>query len=112
MSKFIKVKVGQETLLVEVTRENQRYDGDVYRSGGEENSTVEKLDQMLDRVIQKQIVEHCKILMVAFEQLKTQPIPPKKASAEFGLQFNAEGNVYVAKVGSQSTFRISFEWEL
>jgi hypothetical protein len=43
--------------------------------------------------------------------VKTQTIPPKKAQAEFGLQFNGEGNVYVAKVGAQSSFKISFEWE-
>jgi hypothetical protein len=34
-----------------------------------------------------------------------------KANTEFGLQFNGEGNVYVAKVGAQANFKITFEWE-
>lgn len=109
MPKFIEMNLNDCSILIEVADDTPH---NRYRSGNDEKKVLKKLDEMLDEVIQKQIVEHCKILVGAFEKLKEQSISPKKANAEFGLQFNAEGNVFVAKVGSQSTFKISFEWEI
>lgn len=115
MAEFVEMKMGQGTILVEVAEKGktaQDYSG-YYQEGdrGGEEKVLAKIDVALDKVIQHQIVEHCKMLVGAFEQVKQQSIPPKKAQAEFGLQFNGEGNVYVAKVGAQSSFKISFEWE-
>ena len=115
MAELVQMKMGQGTVLVEVTEKGQTaqdFSGH-YEEGTErgEHKVLRKIDEALDTVIQDQIVEHCKILVGAFEQVKKQSIAPKKASAEFGLQFNGEGNVYVAKVGAQSSFKISFEWE-
>ena len=103
MAELVQMKMGQGTILVEVAEKSEAsksYDGH-YEEGdrGSEEKVFAKIDQALDKVIQNQIVEHCKMLVGAFEQVKTQAIPPKKAQAEFGLQFNGEGNVYVAKVG-------------
>ncbi len=106
MAQFIEMKLGKGTVLVEVAEK----DDAVYRSD-EDEKVLKKLDQVLDNVIQQQIVEHCKILVGAFGQLKDQSMTPKKAHAEFGLQFNAEGNVYVAKIGAESSFKVAFEWE-
>ncbi len=108
MPKIVEMKMGQGTVFVEVTEPAEDYD--TYRSG-ESRGVIEKIDQAFDRVIQHQIIEHCKILTTAFEQLQDEPIRPKKASAEFGLQFNGQGNVYVAKVGAQASFKSSFEWD-
>lgn len=118
MANLVQMKMGQGTILVEVTEKEQAakekdYSGhyqEGVRRGGEEK-VLRKIDRALDTMIQDQIVEHCHMLVGAFEQIKTHDIPPKKANAEFGLQFNGEGNVYVAKVGAQSSFKISFEWE-
>jgi len=109
------MKMGKGTILVEVTEkaaEVKDYDTyDEKAPRGEDGKVIAKIDQALDTMIQNQIAEHCKMLISAFEQVKQQAIPPKKAQAEFGLQFNGEGNVYVAKVGAQASFKISFEWE-
>lgn len=115
MAQLIEMKMRDSTILIETTEEieeSNKYDG-YYKEGqrGNKEKVLSKIDRALDTVIQKQIVEHYKMLIGAFEQVKTQSIPPKKARAEFGLQFNGEGNVYVAKVGAQSNFKISFEWE-
>ena len=135
MSNFVEMTMGGGTILIEAAETSEirhpREDKtkETYRGGddttektcreGEDTTektyrgerVLEKLDQVLDSVIQQQIVEHCKIFVGAFEQLEEASIKPKKANAEFGLQFNAEGSVYVAKIGAQSSFKISFEWE-
>lgn len=115
MAELVQMKMGQGTILVEVTDKGKtvqdfsgHYQDDVERG---ENKVLVKIDQALDTMIQDQIVEHCKMLAGAFEQIKKQTIAPKKAHAEFGLQFNGQGNVYVAKVGAQSSFKISFDWD-
>lgn len=115
MAQLVQMKMGKGTVWVEVTEEvdqskkYETYDENAPRGG--EEKIIAKIDQALDSMIQNQIAEHCKMLVGAFEQVKQQAIPPKKATAEFGLQFNGEGNVYVAKVGAQASFKISFEWE-
>ncbi len=115
MAQLVQMKMGKGTILVEVTEEvdeSKKYDAyDENAPRGEDTKVITKIDQALDTMIQNQIADHCKMLVNAFEQVKQQAIPPKKAQAEFGLQFNGEGNVYVAKVGAQASFKISFEWE-
>ena len=81
-------------------------------SASKRSRVLDRLDAGLDRVIQHQIIEHCKLLEGAFEELGKHSIPPSKASAEFGLQVNGEGNVFVAKVAGQASFKIAFEWSL
>ncbi len=115
MAELVQMKMGQGTILVEVAEKavaSKSYDGH-YEEGdrGSEEKVLAKIDQALDKVIQNQIVEHCTMLVGTFEQLQEQEIAPKKAQVEFGLQFSGEGNVYVAKVGAQASFKISFEWE-
>jgi len=73
---------------------------------------IEKIDVFFDEVIKKHIVNNCEILLSAFEALKEKPIPPSRATAEFGLQINAEGDIYVVKASSQGTFKITIEWDL
>lgn len=115
MAELVQMKMGDGTILVEVTEKGKTtvdYSGH-YQEGtrGDDDKVLTKIDVALDKMIQNQIIEHCKMLVGAFEQVKTQSIVPKKAQAEFGLQFSGEGNVYVAKVGAQASFKISFEWE-
>lgn len=74
--------------------------------------TLEMLDKAFDRIVQNEIIEYCNILVGAFEQLKEQSIPPKKAHAEFGIQGSAEGNVYLAKIAAQANFKVCLEWDL
>ncbi len=107
MPKFVKMKLGQGSALIEIAEAQQ----EIYRSDDSTDGVLDRLDKALDKVIQHQIVEHCKLLEGAFEQLKQRPIRPKKASAEFGLQCNAQGDIFIAKAGGQASFKVSFEWE-
>lgn len=114
MAKLIQMKMDKGTVLIEVTEDRDESKNDDYykdTSRGEISNIIKKIDQAFDTVIQDQIINHCKILVGAFEKLKQQTFPPKKAQAEFGLQFNAEGNVYITKIGAEASFNISFEWE-
>lgn len=117
MARFIEVTLGRAgSTLIEIADpvETIESEEEVYR-GGESSSwdtVVRRLDLSMDKLIQEQIVGHCKLLVDAFEQLKKETLSPKRANVEFGLQFNAEGNIYLAKVGGEASFRVSFEWEL
>jgi hypothetical protein len=102
------MKMGGNPVLVEVDEQTQGQD--VYRSGKE--SITKKLDNALDKMIQDKVIAYCETLNGACEQLLKQPFPPKKIVSEFGLQMNAEGNLFVAKLSGQSSFKISIEWEL
>jgi len=108
MGNLLEFQLGDRTILVENIEEKNDYS----KHRGENEGVIKKLDKAFDTLIQNEIIEHCRILSSAFEQLKEQDISPKKATAEFGLQFNAEGNIYVAKISSQSSFKVSFEWEI
>ncbi len=74
-------------------------------------SVINKLDKTMENIVQGEITNQCKILDGAFKKLKKENLLPKKANVEFGLQFTTEGNVYIAKLTGQSTFKISYEWE-
>jgi hypothetical protein len=95
-----------KTIFIEVPQDSG--DGKV----GKIKKTIEYVDEAFDKLIQNEITEYCNILVGAFEGLKKQAIPPKKANAEFGLQGSAEGNVYLAKISAQANFKVSLEWEL
>ncbi len=107
MPQLVKMKLGESgTILVEVPEEEG------IRRVGKVKKLLDAADQAFDRLVQNEIVENCKVLVGAFEQLKEQSLPPRKASAEFGLQFNTEGNIYVVKASGQASIKISVEWEL
>jgi len=104
---LIKMKMGDSPILVEA--DGQIEEQSTYRYGKKE--IIEKIDKSLDEMIQQGVVAYCKTLTGVFGQLKKQSIPPKKINSEFGFQINAEGNLYITKVSSQSSFKISIEWE-
>jgi len=95
-----------KTVFIEVSSDSS--DGKVSKV----KKTMEFVDEAFDKLVQNEITEYCNILVGAFEDLKKQAIPPKKANAEFGLQGSAEGNVYLAKISAQANFKVSLEWEL
>lgn len=81
----------------------------ISRSAGE---VAKIFDKAFDKLVQNEIVQYCNILTGAFEEMKNQSIPPKKATAEFGIQAGGEGNVYLAKISAQANFKVSVEWDL
>jgi len=115
MVQYIEMKLGGNPVLIEIAESGERGEKDHNQFAKYRGETIikvtKKLDQALDNIIQQQIINHCKSLNDAFSQLKEQAILPKKASFEFGLQLNCEGNICITKVSGQSSFKISFEWE-
>ena len=95
-----------KTVFIEVASESG--DGKISKF----KKAMESVDDAFDKLVQNEITEYCNILIGAFEDLKKQAIPPKKANAEFGIQGGAEGNIYLAKISAQANFKVSLEWEL
>ncbi len=108
MKQLLEMKMGGNPILIEV--DDQSQEQVVYRAIKE--NITKKLDKSLDEMIQKKVLTYCETLNGVCEQLSKQPFPPKKIISEFGLQMSAEGNLFVAKLSGQSSFKISIEWEL
>jgi hypothetical protein len=110
MAQFVKMKVSKvnadATVLVEVPE-----GGSGFKPVGKAGDLIKEVDASFDNVVQHEIVENCRVLLGAFEQLKTHGTPPAKATAEFGLKFTAEGNVYVVKTSAEASFKITVEWQ-
>ncbi len=113
MTQFVKLAVGdsdagyQRTILVEV----EHAEGEGVKSLVSNEDVIEKFDQTFDALIQNEIVQNCKVLVGAFQELATLPLKPKTAHVEFGLQFTAEGNIYVVKSSAQASYTVSFDWD-
>ena len=107
MAQLIRMMIGEEgTVLIEVA------DGAGTRELRSAEGIITTVNKAFDKFIQNEIVENCRVLAGAFEQLKQQTPGPGKATAEFGLQISAEGNVYIAKTAGLASFKVSFEWQL
>jgi len=77
---LVKMRLGEDsTILVDVPE-----DAGLYKMGKLEK-VLDATDKAFDQLVQSTIVENCKVLVGAFEQLKGQTLRPKKATAEFGL---------------------------
>ena len=112
MSKLVKMKLGDSTVLVEAPDDVQPVDGGNTQLSIMGNDVVDALDKTYDELVQNEIVENCRVLTLAFEKLKEQSIVPSKATAEFGLQFTGEGNIYLVKASAQASITVTMEWQL
>lgn len=106
--KLIKMKTGVNgSIFVEVP-EKERTSGP--SRGAKIIDICQNIDQAFDDVVKKQIIENCKTIISALEEIKSLPLPPENCNVEFGLQFNGEGNIYIAKISTQANFKVSFQW--
>lgn len=105
MSKLVKMKLGENTILVEAADDDLRL-----VSAGDE--VLDAVDKAYEKLVQNEVVENCRVLIGAFEKLKEQSIAPSKGTAEFGLQFTGEGNIYLVKASAQASIKITLEWQL
>lgn len=109
MSQLIQMNLEEgATITVEVD-EAQATLEPVSRKSPKEIVSVERF---FDKVTSDQIVASCTGIIDAFRRLKDQDLPPQKASAEFGLQFNIEGNAYVVKATTDASIKVTLEWNL
>ena len=113
MSKLVRMKLGESTILVEAADDDAppAADGAV-RSLSVGDEVVDAVDKAYAALVQNEIVENCRTLVGAFEKLKEQSLTPTKGTAEFGLQFTGEGNIYLVKAAAQASIKITLEWQL
>ena len=111
MSKLVRMKLGDSTVLVEAPDDVQA-PGDSTRLSVVGDDVIDALDKTYDELVQNEIVENCRVLTLAFEKLREQSIAPDKATAAFGLQFTGEGNIYLVKASAQASITITLEWQL
>jgi NTP-dependent ternary system trypsin peptidase co-occuring protein len=74
-----------------------------YDSVQQASGHIEKeFDKLLERV-----KPFCESILNNFQSLSHKP---SSASAEFGLNVTAEGNVFVVKASGQATLKITLNW--
>ena len=61
-----------------------------------------EFDKLLHR-----IKPFCESIICTFKDLSTEP---NSASAEFGLNITAEGNIFIVKASGQATLKITLNW--
>lgn len=64
--------------------------------------TEKEFDKLLKRVN-----PFCEAIISNFQTLSTKP---DSASAEFGLNVTAEGNIFIVKASGQATLKITLNW--
>ncbi|MCU0289251.1 MAG: hypothetical protein MUF15_23000 [Acidobacteria bacterium] len=117
--KLIKMKAGVNgSIFVEVPEEDCPSVAEMpmeeltLRGAKTIRSISQNIDQAFDDVIKNKIIENCKTILSALEEIKSLPLPPENCNVEFGLQFNGQGDIYIAKISAQANFKISFQWNL
>jgi hypothetical protein len=98
-----------ESILVEVSGDSSSKDNP-FEETSKATDLINKIDEAFDKAVQNVIVQNALILVNAFKQMESHPIPPNKATAEFGLKLSGKGTVYVVETSAVATFKISIEW--
>jgi hypothetical protein len=96
LPKLIELKRGNETILVEAT--DVQGEGIVQAAGSMEKN----LDPLIAvvRPLSESLIE-------ALQSLERRP---NSISAEFGLSFNLEGNIYVVKASGEASLKVTLTW--
>ena len=106
MAQLVRMRLSDTTtILVEVP------DEEGIRRVGAAEGIVESIDKKFGELVESVITENCKLLGETFQRLTRHTAPPTKASAEFGLQVTADGNVYVVKSSVQASIKVSVQWQ-
>lgn len=109
MSQIIKMNAQNgESILVEVDEAKPTLQPISKKPSRE----IQSLDRLFDQITSDQIVNTCVGILDGFRRLRDHEPCPQKASAEFGLQFNIEGNAYVVKASTDASIKITIEWSL
>ncbi len=80
------------------------------RGIGRSSDVIDKIDAAFDKAIQNVIVQNSLILVNAFKEMESHPLPLNKASVEFGLKVSGKGNIYVVESSAEASFKITLEW--
>jgi hypothetical protein len=71
----------------------------------------ESLNKSFD-ALSEMILRYSKPIVASFEQIGTENVPLKKATAEFGLSFTGTGNIYLVEASTGANIKVSLEWSL
>ena|SRR5215211_322062 len=99
MRKLIEVKSGSGMILIET--DDVKLPSRVAKAGG-------RVDKNIDKMLEK-VQPFCESIIRNFENLTLRPTT---ASAEFGLNFTFEGNVFVVKASAEATVKVTLNWTL
>lgn len=109
MAQIIRMKTQDgESILVEVDEIKQTLEP-ISKKPSKEIQSVERI---FDRITSDQIVRSCVGILDGFRRLRDFEPCPQRAIAEFGLQFNIEGNAYVVKASTDASIKVTIEWTL
>jgi len=115
MSHLIKVPYGDgKVILVEVEDAEGH---EIEELGRSTPKAVEQVSQNLETV-SATIVGASQVMIGAFRSIAESPtagkakhpLVPAKATLEFGIRFNAEGNIYFVKASGDATLKAIVEW--
>jgi hypothetical protein len=99
MRKLVEITSGNSKILVEA--HDVEYKGSTTQAGG-------PLDKDKDKMLEK-LRPFCDSIVKYFQKLTMKP---DNASAEFGLGFSLEGNVFVAKASAEASIKVTLHWTL
>lgn len=102
MTQPLIVKVNEVTILIEPNDEIE-----LDASGLKQIGVAETLEKNLEKMLSV-VKPFCEALMKNIQDVSPKP---KSVSAEFGLTFSGEGNVWVAKVSGEAAIKVSIEWQ-
>ena len=100
MGKVLELQAGSRAVLIESS--DVGYKGDLIQASG--LSLQKNFDQMLEK-----LQPFCESIIKNFEVLSKKP---DSASAEFGLNVSAEGNLFVVKASGEATIKITLNWSI
>jgi len=106
MSKLIKAKIHDETSVLIEVAENARLPESLIVESG----VTEKVEKFLDKMLYA-IKPYSETIIRTFQSLSDE-VRPDSASAEFGLSFVGEGNVFLAKASAEASIRVTLKWQL
>lgn len=116
MKKLIEMPYEGTTVIVAVEIPEELAKDEIHQVGAKEwlkklFQTPEKVDQDFG-LVEDMIIMYSRPIIKSFEKLANEKTPPKKASAEFSLSFNAKGNIYLVETSMNGAIKVSFEWDL
>lgn len=100
MGKVLELQAGSSAVLIESS--DVGYEGALIQASGQ--SLQKNFDQMLEK-----LQPFCESIIKNFEALSKKP---DSASAEFGLNVSAEGNLFVVKASGEATIKITLNWSI
>ena len=106
MSKLIKMPCGENNIVIEV----ETPEGIIETSKTGER-IIESVPQAFESV-KNVLTEGCSVLTGAIKKFAEQENSLETATLDFGLQFTAEGNVFLVKTAAQASIKVSLVMKL